>query len=164
MVTITPICGLVATCVSQTTYCLHPCLRNTVNNWKDVCIFAIQEVGTVAIICITILLVVRCIIKKLYKWNAFKRQDEINDANLKRNHEIEDREVRQKAISNDLKLKRIEALQDKMIAYMENRIKEGKKIEKDDPFIAKFTEMINNYTTTENKDNQEPTASNCVPK
>lgn len=153
MGTFTFTCGLVSTCVSQACDCFHPCLKNAEYSCKDICLFVIHEVGTVALICITVLLAGWYIIKKIHESNVSKRKDEQEDAKKKRENEKVDREIRQKAMSDERKQKRIETLENIMIVYMD-QIKEKNTI-KDDPYIAKLEEMIKNT----NNDHQEATVT-----
>lgn len=146
----------VATCMNKTAECLQPCVKNAGTSCRDFWLAVIQDVGVTLVICITI-----CFLAwLLYKWKKDERNDKKEEAATKRESENVERNHRLSVRSEDYCQKRKDDLQDRIINYMENRIKEGTKIEKNDPFIEEVTRMIDRVKTVTN--NQEVKTTNKI--
>lgn len=79
----------VAYCVNKTAEMSQPCVKEAETNWLDVLI--------VCIICATIIIIVLNVTCRYLKLKEAERVSQQKAAEIKRNNEIEDRKLKQKA-------------------------------------------------------------------
>lgn len=131
----------VATCVNETAAICQPCVKEAETNWQDVLI--------VVAICMVFAFIAISICNRYFKWKDDERTAIANAATIKRKNEEDDRnskigaDLQARDQSNeDHMLKRKEQLEDKLLCYLENRIKDGEAIAEDDRFVEELQKMI----------------------
>lgn len=129
-----------ATCTEETTEICQPCVEDFSPH--------LTTMITVGIICATIIIIAILV----YKYKKLKLLE--NSAEVKRNQDSEERKLKQETDLRSLKSKRKEELQNRMLNYIESRITEGETITKDDKYLAKLKELINEKPSQE-QENEE---------
>ena len=143
MDTIMIICDSVACCMGKTAEICQPCVNEAGANDNDMII--------VAIICGTILVIAIVAIMRFFKWKDDERKangGETSAEKVVREQKecTEKQSADEKAYDlkkKDHELKRREELQDKLLSYLESRIKDGETVAEDDKFVAELTNCIN---------------------
>lgn len=132
----------VACCINNTAEMSQPCMKEVGNSYNDVAI--------VGIICGTILLLAIIAVVTYFKQKSNERKALEEAASKKQDEEKKYRENKKNADvdsfkqnKQDHKLKRREELENRLHSYMENRIKGGDDVSKEDLYIEDLKERIN---------------------
>lgn len=139
----------VATCVNKTAEIYQPCVKETGTCWQDIVI--------VGIVCAAIASIAIFAVYRYFKWKDDERAAIANAATIKRKNEENDRNSKLEADSQardqsneDHILKRKEQLEDKLLCYLENRIKDGETIAEDDRFVEELQKIIHTIIISDN--------------
>ena len=143
MDTIMIICDSVAMCVKKAADVCQPSVKDYGTNNNDIII--------VAIICGTILIIAIVAIMRFFKWKDDERKANGGETSAEKDaREKKERAEKKSADMNaynlskkDHELKRKEELQDRLLSYLESRIKDGETIAEDDKYVAELTQCIN---------------------
>lgn len=139
----------VAMCVNKTVEICQPCVKETGTCWQDIVI--------VGIVCVAIASIAIYAVYRYFKWKDDERTAIANAAIIKRKNEEDDRNSKIGADSQardqsneDHMLKRKEQLEDKLLCYLENRIKDGETIANDDRFVEELQKRIDAIIINDN--------------